>query len=118
VRFEPLPDGRVMVTFSAPGPRGAAPISRQDCVPDLPRMVLPFVLRLVLGDASDPAARANLAPQRMAVASPRMFWAVVRHGGVGPNTSFAEALATLVPGVDWVATLRRERLKPERYRPS
>jgi hypothetical protein len=117
VRFDPMDDGRLTVTFSAPSARGASAVSRQDCVPDLPRLILPFVLRLVLGDASDAACRANLQPQNMAVASPRMFWAVVRHGGVGPGRPFAEALASLVPGVDWEAVTRRDRQRPERYRP-
>jgi hypothetical protein len=117
VRFEPRADGRLDVTFSAPGPRGASAISRQDCVPDVPRMILPFVLRMVLGPEGDAVSRANLQPQNLAVASPRVFWAVVRFGGVGPGRSFADALATLVPGVDWEAVTRRDRQRPERYRP-
>jgi hypothetical protein len=54
----------------------------------------------------------------MAVASPRVFWAVVRYGGVGApgGGGFAEALARLAPGAaDWAALARRTRAKPERY---
>ena len=66
------------------------------------------------------AARANLAPAMMAVASPRVFWAVVRHAGVGParagGRGFEEAFESLAPGaVDWSAVAVRDRRRPERY---
>jgi hypothetical protein len=122
VRFEVLPDGRLAVTYSAPGARGASAAAKQECVADLPASLLPIVLRLVIGDGSDRVAMDNMAPERFAVVSPRMFWAVVRHGGVGPaaagGRSFAQALSMFVPGVDFEALGRRERLKPERYRPT
>ena len=59
-----------------------------------------------------------MAPAAMAVASPRVFWAIVRHGGVGggDGIGFAEALERLAPGAaDWASIAVRERRRPERY---
>ena len=74
---------------------------------------------MVAADARTSAsARANLAPAAMAVASPRVFWAVVRYGRVGGpgGVGFAEALARLAPGAaDWAELARRARAAPERY---
>jgi len=115
-RFRALPDGRLVVTF-----RDASDPSKEktDVVADLPPSALPLILRVVAADARTSAsARANLAPAAMAVASPRVFWAVVRYGGVGApgGGGFAEALARLAPGAaDWAALARRTRAKPERY---
>ena len=88
-----------------------------EIVQDLPAALLPLVLRVVAADQS-PAARQNLAPAAMAVASPRVFWAIVRHGGVGggDGIGFAEALERLAPGAaDWASIAVRERRRPERY---
>lgn len=60
-------------------------------------------------------SRGNLKVEAMALVSPRMFWAIVRHGNVGPQRSFHEAMTTLVPQVDWAAIERRDRRMPERY---
>jgi len=58
----------------------------------------------------------------MAMASPRVFWNVVKHAAAGtenenkPIRSFALALEQLAPGVaDWEKVCQRERLKPSRY---
>jgi len=53
----------------------------------------------------------------MAVASPRVFWAVVRHGGVGPRLSFPDALKKIAPKLkfDWHAIDARERRANPRY---
>ena len=115
-RFRALPDGRLVATY-----RDASDPSKEksDVVADLPPSTLPLILRVVAADARTSAsARANLAPAAMAVASPRVFWAVVRYGGVGApgGGGFAEALARLAPGAaDWAALARRTRAKPERY---
>ena len=80
-RFRVLPDGRLVATY-----RDASDPSKEksDVVADLPPSTLPLILRVVAADARTSAsARANLAPAAMAVASPRVFWAVVRYGGVG-----------------------------------
>ena len=85
---------------------------RSDCVQDLPAAILPFVLAVVASDAK--TARENLTPAAMACASPRVFWAVVRHGNVGPiGRTFTEALRSLTMGVaDWDALTARARAEP------
>ena len=94
---------------------------KSDVAADLPPSTLPLILRVVAADARTSAsARANLAPAAMAVASPRVFWAVVRYGGVGApgGGGFAEALARPAPGaarLGRVSPARRTRAKPERY---
>jgi hypothetical protein len=127
VVYQPLADGRVVVRYPGlPGEvsaekkrgrtsRGRKGGERTDVVQDLPAALLPLVLRVVAADASGDARR-NLAPAAMAVASPRVFWAVARHGGVGPGRGFAEALEALAPGAaDWKSVAARERRKPSRY---
>lgn len=120
VTFQSLPDGRLVVRYSVPdvgAGRSSAVGERTEVVQDLPAGLLPVVLRVVALDQSK-EARANLAPAAMAVASPRVFWAVVRHGGVGGarGRGFVEALEALAPGAaDWAAVATRERKKPERY---
>jgi hypothetical protein len=119
VTFQSLSDGRLVVRYSAPdvGAGRVASGERTDIVQDLPALLLPLVLRVVAADQS-PAARQNLAPAAMAVASPRVFWAVVRHGGVGgeDGVGFAEALEKLAPGAaDWASIAVRDRRRPERY---
>ena len=67
---------------------------------------------------ASPAARQNLAPAAMAVASPRVFWAIVRHGvvGGGDGIGFAEALERLAPGAaDWASIAVTSPRRPERY---
>jgi hypothetical protein len=114
--FARLNDGRLLVRFKDASAGGK---EKTDVVADLPSSVLPFVLHAVAADArTNPSARANLAPAAMAVASPRVFWAVVRHGNVGGpgGIGFAEALKRLAPGAaDWEALARRTRAAPERY---
>ena len=119
VTFQSLSDGRLVVRYSAPdvGAGRVASGERTDIVQDLPALLLPLVLRVVAADQS-PAARQNLAPAAMAVASPRVFWAVVRHGGVGgeDGVGFAEALEKLATGAaDWASIAVRDRRRPERY---
>ncbi len=114
--FTRLRDGRLLVRFRDASAGGK---EKTDVVADLPSSVLPFVLHAVAADArTNPSARANLAPAAMAVASPRVFWAVVRHGNVGGpgGIGFAEAMNRLAPGAaDWEALARRTRAAPERY---
>ena len=120
VAFQSLPDGRLVVRYAVPdvgAGQSSAVGERTEVVQDLPAGLLPVVLRVVALDQSK-EARANLAPAAMAVASPRVFWAVVRHGGVGGarGRGFVEALEALAPGAaDWAAVATRERRKPERY---
>ena len=120
VTFQSLADGRLVVRYSAPdvaAGRVGHDGERTEIVQDLPAALLPLVLRVVAADQS-PAARQNLAPAAMAVASPRVFWAIVRHGGVGggDGIGFAEALERLAPGAaDWASIAVRERRRPERY---
>ena len=118
--FQSLADGRLVVRYSAPDVavgRVGHDGERTEIVQDLPAALLPLVLRVVAADQS-PAARQNLAPAAMAVASPRVFWAIVRHGSVGggDGIGFAEALERLAPGAaDWASIAVRERRRPERY---
>jgi hypothetical protein len=117
VEFGAMPDGRVHVTYAVPGPRGASATSASDVFVDVPPLLLPMVLLMVASDTDDPVSRANLQPERMAVASPRVFWSLVRHTSVGPGKSFAAALTELVPQLDWATLTTRQRQRPERYRP-
>ena len=116
-RFRPLPDGRLVAAYRDAGDANGK--EKTDVVADLPPSALPLILRVVAADAkTSPSARANLAPAAMAVASPRVFWAVVRYGRVGGpgGVGFAEALARLAPGAaDWAELARRARAAPERY---
>lgn len=120
VHFQPLPDGRLVVRYVVPdvgAGSASARDERTEIVQDLPAGLLPIVLRVVCLDES-PNARANLAPAAMAVASPRVFWAVVRHGEVGgpDGRGFVEAFEALAPGAaDWANVATRDRRRPERY---
>ena len=71
-------------------------------VQDIPRPLLVMVLKAVLGSA-DAQARGNLQPLSMAQATPRVFWNVVRHGGIGPHRGFQAALSELVPDPEWAS---------------
>lgn len=83
---------------------------------DLPKQLLGVVFHVVAGDQADHRAKANLAPAAMAVASPRVFWALVRWGNVGQDTSFVQALERFAPNAaDWKTLAGRERRKPEKY---
>ena len=108
----------------------------EDVVQEVPKLIVPLVLASLVTDAD---AKVYLRkPERMAVASPRVFWSIVRHYGVGahagPGTSggeatnaaastqssprkrFAEAIAEILPGyIDEKDIGLRERLRPERY---
>mmetsp|Transcript_1856 Transcript_1856/g.5404 ORF Transcript_1856/g.5404 Transcript_1856/m.5404 type:complete len:410 (-) Transcript_1856:133-1362(-) len=110
--FRPLGDGtgRIQVEYSS-GPRGAV---KREVVTDIPPVLLPAILNLVASDP-DPVSRNNMRVEAMSLVSPRMFWAVVRHAGVGPRKSFHEALSTLTPQIDWAAIEQRNRQKPERH---
>lgn len=116
VTYQTLPDGRLVVKYSAPDVnRGQVRhTERSDCVQDIPAPILPFILAAVAADAEN--SRANLSPPAMAVASPRVFWAVVRHGRVGPDVTFTDALRGIAPNVaDWDAVSARERRVNPRY---
>ena len=117
VEFSAMPDGRVHVTYAVPGPRGASATSASDVFVDVPPLLLPMVLLMVANDTEDPVSRANLQPERMAVASPRVFWSLVRHTSIGPGKGFVDALTVLVPQLDWATLTTRPRQRPERYRP-
>ena len=112
VRFVDLTDGsgRVRAIWRA-SHRQKAP-AKEECVSGLPLVLLAAVLRhlakeattAMAADAEDGGravaeACSALRGPRMALASPRVFWGVVRHGGVGPGTSFPMALSHLVPEV-------------------
>ena len=112
VTFQPLPDGRLVVRYSSPESQRK---ETTEITQDLPAALLPLVLRVVALDQSD-NAKANLNPTSMSVVSPRVFWALVRWGGVGPQTSFVDALNRLAPNVaDWKTLATRARKKPEKY---
>lgn len=116
VQYSTLPDGRLVVKYSAPdvGRGQVRQTERSDCVQDVPAPILPFILAAVAADAEN--SRANLSPPAMAVASPRVFWAVVRHGRVGPDVTFTDALRSIAPNVaDWDAVSARERRVNPRY---
>ena len=83
------------------------------CVQDVPLPLLKAVLLAIV--KGDDESTANLRPVAMALVSPRVFWALVRHGGVGPGTPFQAALENLVPSVDWGSLGRRQRKTPEKY---
>ena len=83
------------------------------CVQDIPPTLLKAVLLAIARGDSDGVA--NLQPVAMALVSPRVFWAVVRHGEVGPGTPFQAALECLEPSIDWASLGRRQRKVPEKY---
>jgi len=115
VTYTTLADGRIVVKYSAPDVAQGklAHTERSDCVADVPASMLAFILAVAVADGN---SRANLAPSAMAVASPRVFWSVVRHGGVGPDVSFAQALKRLAPTVaNWDALSHRERVANPKY---
>jgi hypothetical protein len=118
VEYSTLADGRLVVKYEAVDISTGRRQKKTDCVQDIPAAMLPIVLALVAADAdTNAAARANLSPPSMAVASPRVFWAVVRHGGVGPHLSFPDALEKIAPKLkfDWHAIDARERRANPRY---
>ena len=132
--FTILPDGRLRVEFTRTTARGGGATRAAEVHGDIPAEALPPLLAHLAqeaaeeegeggeegGGAAAPAGdwMANFAPQRMAVASPRLFWAVVRHGRVGVGgRSFADALAELCPGRDWADVGVRKRARPARYAP-
>ena len=118
VEYSTLADGRLVVKYEAVDISTGRRQKKTDCVQDIPAAMLPIVLALVAADAdTNAAARANLSPPSMAVASPRVFWAVVRHGGVGPHLSFPDALKKIAPKLkfDWHAIDARERRANPRY---
>jgi hypothetical protein len=90
----------------------------QDVFPEIPKPFLIALLKIVAENDQD---RVNLVPERMAMASPRVFWNVVKHAAGTENEnkpirSFALALEQIAPGVaDWEKVCQRERLKPSRY---
>jgi hypothetical protein len=112
VVFRELCDGtgRVEASYNV-GTRG---VVKRELVNGIPPVLLPAILNLVASDP-DPVSRKNLKVETMAIVSPRMFWAIVRHGGVGPGRSFGEAMAALVPQIDWEDIEARDRQRPERY---
>jgi hypothetical protein len=115
--FQTMPDGRLLVRYAATD-AGGRRREMSEIIQDLPAAFLPVVLRVVAADESA-EARANLAPAAMAVASPRVFWAIVRHAGVGGGDggrSFEDACERIAPGAaDWATAGLRGRKRPERY---
>ena len=112
VTFAPIDDGsqRISVKFKRGRGEGC------ECVRDIPRVVLKAVLETGLLDP-DPANQLNLKPWNMALVSSRTFWAVVRHGGVGPDRSFGEALQIVAPGhPEWDTIDVRTRTKVDKYK--
>eukprot|EP00301_Raphidiophrys_heterophryoidea_P023050 c7053_g1_i1.p1 GENE.c7053_g1_i1~~c7053_g1_i1.p1 ORF type:complete len:369 (-),score=106.36 c7053_g1_i1:30-1094(-) len=112
-KFEELPDGtsRMKVTYQV-GRKEST-----ECVQDIPPILLTAIISQWVTDES-PAAKMNLVPQSMALVSPRLFWSVVRHGGVGPEVSFNMALRKLVPAhledkIDKAG--RRQTKRPLKY---
>ena len=60
----------------------------------------------------DEAVRDKLHPVPMALTSPRVFWNICYHEGVGPTVSFAKACQELIPSLDWKKLFeRRKKLK-------
>jgi len=113
VRFEPLGDGsgRLRCIYAKPSGRKEL----EECVSDIPPFLLKAILKAIQA-SGDETQLENLQPVAMALVSPRTFWAVVRHGGVGPGRSFTLALQQLVPDVDWAELIdQRKRRKPEKY---
>lgn len=100
--------GRIAVKYKS-GPRSFSNL----CVQDIPPTLLKAVLLAIARGDSDGVA--NLQPVAMALVSPRVFWAVVRHGEVGPGTPFQAALECLEPSIDWASLGRRQRKVPEKY---
>lgn len=112
-RFEPLADnsGRLRCCYTKPGGRK----EREECVTDIPCFLLKAILKQIATEGDEEQVQ-NLRPVSMALVSPRVFWSLVRHGGVGPGVSFAAALGNLVPSVDWNALVeQRKRARPEKY---
>ena len=113
-------DGQLVVRFTAPGKRA----SEEDVVVDIPTgevlaSLLKGALEAVEADAATgaPKNEAAFAPRRLALASPATFWAVVRHGEVGPTVPFAMGFHAVAPGHNWDALVNvgRQRNAPERY---
>ncbi|GHP08033.1 hypothetical protein PPROV_000677500 [Pycnococcus provasolii] len=112
-------DGKLVVHFTAPGRRAA----EEDVVLDIPtKEVLAALIAGALEAVAaeeDPGKKndAAFAPRRLALASPATFWAVARHGGVGPTCTFADAMHSIKPGHDWdtLVNVGRKRNAPERY---
>eukprot|EP00300_Choanocystis_sp_HF-7_P006911 c14979_g1_i3.p1 GENE.c14979_g1_i3~~c14979_g1_i3.p1 ORF type:complete len:198 (+),score=33.14 c14979_g1_i3:530-1123(+) len=111
VEFTDLDDGsmRMKVSYKVSSRK-----VNEECVTNLPPVLLAAVLSHVAQDPS-PTSKANLDPRSMAMVSPRMFWGVVRHGAVGPERSFVDALKFLTPAIPWEQLLKRESKRPERY---
>lgn len=111
VEFRPLGDGRLVAKFAL----GRRNKFDEDIVQDVDPVLLGLVLKALATDP-DEETRAYLTnPAAMAVASPRIFWALVRHGNLGPYRGFREALEAVIPEGTWEEVGRRERKKPERY---
>jgi hypothetical protein len=113
VSFKELSDGtgRVEVAWKA------GKQTHHECIPLLPRFLVAALLAALFQDSEAAEAR-SLAPLNMAQLSPRSFWAVVRHGGVGPGVPFTDAMAKIAPGLDWIRLNldSRQRQKPAHLR--
>lgn len=79
-------------------------------VTDIDLGVLKMLLEVQLSSA-DPLVIVNMRPLRMAQASPRTFWALVRHGGVSPARGFVEALLQLMPAAKYAEALRNLEIR-------
>eukprot|EP00299_Pterocystis_sp_00344_P019551 c9684_g1_i3.p2 GENE.c9684_g1_i3~~c9684_g1_i3.p2 ORF type:complete len:336 (-),score=91.22 c9684_g1_i3:95-1102(-) len=85
----------------------------EECVQNIPTMLLSAILCHM---AQSPEDANRLDATSMALLSPRMFWSVVRNGGVGVGKSFEQALSEIAPTVNWSTVHQRQRKRPERYR--
>jgi hypothetical protein len=78
-----------------------------------PSPICPFSpvtnLRLPLSTCDSRRTLQRLA----ACVSARVFWNVVRLGGVGPNKSFETALREMLPGANWDVLLSRNQAEKE-----
>lgn len=116
--------GRVAVRWrgGADGARNRRGSSGEDVVQLIPPALLPFLLGALAKDADGDVQSYITSPYRMASASPRVFWSIVRGYNVGVGAregngrSFAQAIAACLPDrVREDEVGRRERMMPERY---
>ena len=81
---------------------------RQEVVEYIPNLMLVGILHSI-GSDQDVKTRDRLRPVEMVFASPRVYWNVVHQCGVGPGREFQDALAELVPELDWIKLMERKR---------
>jgi len=140
VSFEPDGNGKLRVSYLRPEATKRKWESEQ--VDDLPASLTGAVLRTALTADEEEGVEVRSAfcaacgetlssreifflppvgqdylrmPELVAGATPRIFWAIVRHGGVGPEVGFKEALGALAPNLPTEQVGRRKRKRPTRY---